>query len=76
MSALFRRLAAVAAALVLSSGIAFAQSTVKLAIGGASCLCYLPTMLADALGEYKKAGVNVEVIQFKGGLYLLHRVGN
>jgi NitT/TauT family transport system substrate-binding protein len=74
MSALFRRLAAVAAALVLSSGIAFAQSTVKLAIGGASCLCYLPTMLADALGEYKKAGVNVEVIQFKGGSEALKAV--
>jgi len=62
---LFRRLAATAVALVLSSGMAFAKVT--LAIGGASCLCYLPTMLAESLGEFKKAGVEVEVVQFKGG---------
>jgi NitT/TauT family transport system substrate-binding protein len=68
------RVAAVAAALALSSGLAVAQSTVKLAIGGASCLCYLPTMLAHQLGEYKKAGVNVEVIQFKGGSEALKAV--
>ena len=64
---IFRRLAATAAALVLSSGIAFAQSKVTLAIGGASCLCYLPTMLAKQLGEFQKAGVNVDVVEFKGG---------
>jgi NitT/TauT family transport system substrate-binding protein len=64
---IFQRLAAAAAALVLSSGIAFAQSKVTLAVGGGSCLCYLPTMLAKQLGEYEKAGVNVEVIDFKGG---------
>jgi NitT/TauT family transport system substrate-binding protein len=64
---IFRRLVTTAAALVLSSGIAFAQSKVTLAIGGASCLCYLPTMLAKQLGEFQKAGVNVEVIDFKGG---------
>lgn len=69
-----RRLAVAATALVLSSGFAFAQSTVKLAIGGAACLCYLPTMLAHELGEYKKAGVNVEVIQFKGGSEALKAV--
>ena len=64
---IFRRLAATAAALVLSSGIAFAQSKVTLAIGGASCLCYLPTMLAKQLGEFQNAGVNVDVVEFKGG---------
>ena len=64
---IFRRLAAMAAALVLSSGIAFAQSKVTLAVGGGSCLCYLPTMLAKQLGEYEKAGVNIEIIDFKGG---------
>lgn len=64
---IFRRLAATAAALVLSSGIVFAQSKVTLAIGGASCLCYLPTMLAKQLGEFQKAGVNVDVVEFKGG---------
>ena len=71
MPALFRRLAALAAALVLSSGLvagsAQAQSKVTLAIGGASCLCYLPTMLAKGLGEFEKAGVNVDVVEFKGG---------
>lgn len=71
MSALFRRLVVSLAALLLSSGfmsgLAQAQSKVTLAIGGASCLCYLPTMLAQQLGEFKKAGVDVDVVQFKGG---------
>jgi len=67
MPALIRRLATTLAALLLSSGFALAQSKVTLAIGGASCLCYLPTMLAAQLGEFKKAGVDVDVIQFKGG---------
>jgi NitT/TauT family transport system substrate-binding protein len=40
---------------------------VKLAIGGASCICYLPTVLANQLGFYKKAGVEVEMIALKGG---------
>ena len=64
---IFGRLAATAAALVVSSGIAFAQSKVTLAVGGGSCLCYLPTMLAKQLGEYEKAGVQVDVVDFKGG---------
>ncbi|HEY6383203.1 MAG TPA: ABC transporter substrate-binding protein [Pseudolabrys sp.] len=67
MPAMFRRLAATVAALMLSSGLALAQSKVTLAVGGGSCLCYLPTMLAQALGEYQKAGVNVEIVDFKGG---------
>ncbi|HZP71133.1 MAG TPA: ABC transporter substrate-binding protein [Pseudolabrys sp.] len=67
MPVVFRRLAVALAAFVLSSGLALAQSKVTLAIGGASCLCYLPTMLAYQLGEFKKAGVDVEVVQFKGG---------
>ena len=67
MTAIIQRIAATLAALLLSGGLALAQSKVTLAIGGASCLCYLPTMLADSLGEFKKAGVNVEIVQFKGG---------
>ena len=67
MPALFRRFAAVLAALVLSSGLAFAQSKVTLAVGGGGCLCYLPTILAKQLGEFEKAGVTVEVVDFKGG---------
>ncbi|MGA7974623.1 MAG: ABC transporter substrate-binding protein [Pseudolabrys sp.] len=72
---LLRRLGVSLAALVLSTGFAFAQMPkVTLAIGGASCLCYLPTMLAHQLGMYKKAGVNVEVVQFKGGSTALKAV--
>lgn len=78
MPTMFRRLTGALAAVVLStglmSGVALAQSKVTLAIGGASCLCYLPTMLAHQLGEYKKAGVDVEVIQFKGGSEALKAV--
>lgn len=71
---IFRRLVTTLAALVLSSGLALAQSKVTLAIGGASCLCYLPTMLAKALGEFDKAGVNVELVDFKGGSQALQAV--
>jgi len=60
------RVAAAAVALALSTGMAMADK-VTLAIGGASCLCYLPTVLANQLGEYKKAGVDVEMVAFKGG---------
>ncbi len=61
-------------ALVLMSGAAAAQSKVTIAIGGAGCLCYLPTMLAEQLGEYKKAGVQVELVDFKGGSQALTAV--
>ena len=72
---LIRRLAAALGALALTSGLAFAQMPkVTLAIGGASCLCYLPTMLAHQLGEFKKAGVDVEIVQFKGGSQSLKAV--
>ncbi|MBS0533799.1 MAG: ABC transporter substrate-binding protein [Proteobacteria bacterium] len=71
MSRMFRRVATAAAALVVSTGLmagaALAQSKITLAVGGGSCLCYLPTMLAKQLGEYEKAGVNVDVVDFKGG---------
>jgi NitT/TauT family transport system substrate-binding protein len=61
-------------ALALMSGAAAAQSKVTIAIGGAGCLCYLPTMLAQELGEYKKAGVEVELVDFKGGSQALTAV--
>ena len=67
MPALFRRLVTTFAALVLSSGLALAQSKITLAVGGGGCLCYLPTILAKQLGEFEKAGINVEVVDFKGG---------
>ena len=76
MKTIFGRLAAAAAALVLATGLAAAQSkpSVKIAIGGAGCLCYLPTVLAKHLGEYDKAGVDVEMIDFKGGSQALQAV--
>jgi len=65
-SRIIRRIAVAAVTLALSSGAAMAAK-VTLAIGGASCLCYLPTVLANQLGEYKKAGVDVDLVTFKGG---------
>ena len=61
-------------ALALMSSAAAAQSKVTIVIGGAGCLCYLPTMLAHQLGEYKKAGVEVEIVDFKGGSQSLKAV--
>jgi NitT/TauT family transport system substrate-binding protein len=58
------------AALLLLAGGAMAKGglpQVKVAIGGNSCLCYLPTVLAQQLGAYEKAGVDVDLINFKGG---------
>ena len=67
MPAIIRRLATAFAALLLSSGLTLAQSKVTIAVGGGGCLCYLPTILAKQLGEFEKAGINVEVVDFKGG---------
>jgi len=61
-----RTLLAALGALALMSGAAVAQK-VTIAVGGSACLCYLPTVLAEQLGEYKKAGVEVELVDFKGG---------
>src|SRR6478736_7805819 len=61
-----RNMLAALGTLALMSGAAAAQK-VTIAVGGAGCLCYLPTMLAQQLGEYKKAGVEVEIVDFKGG---------
>jgi NitT/TauT family transport system substrate-binding protein len=74
---LFRPLLAAFSALVLLTGFAAAQggkSRVTIAVGGAGCLCYLPTMLAQQLGEYEKAGLEVELINFKGGSQALTAV--
>jgi NitT/TauT family transport system substrate-binding protein len=69
---LIRRLFAAASALMLMSGLAVAKVTI--AVGGAGCLCYLPTVLAQQLGEYQKAGVEVELVNFKGGSQALTAV--
>src|SRR5262249_47189575 len=71
MKHLTGKLAAVLLALVLAAVLAapgaMAQSKVTIAVGGGSCLCYLPTVLAKQLGEYDKAGVSVELVDLKGG---------
>src|SRR6202011_5092740 len=54
-------------ALLLTSGLAAAQTKITIAVGGGACLCYLPTVLAKQLGEYEKAGLAVEVVDLKGG---------
>jgi NitT/TauT family transport system substrate-binding protein len=51
-----------------------AKPRVTVAIGGAGCLCYLPTVLAKQLGEFDKAGVDVEMVNFKGGSQALTAV--
>src|SRR5215212_7999565 len=74
---IFRPLLAAFSTLVLLTGFAAAQgakSRVTIAVGGAGCLCYLPTMLAQQLGEYEKAGLEVELINFKGGSQALTAV--
>src|SRR5215216_6895796 len=72
-----RSVVAGVAALAFVGGVAVAQGAkpkVSIAIGGAGCLCYLPTVLAKQLGEYDKAGVEVELIDFKGGSQALTAV--
>ncbi|MGE0037588.1 MAG: ABC transporter substrate-binding protein [Xanthobacteraceae bacterium] len=73
---LLRRMLVVGAILALLPGLALAQGKMKvsIAVGGAGCLCYLPTMLAKQLGEYDKAGLDIELISFKGGSQALTAV--
>ncbi|MEA2864997.1 MAG: sulfonate transport system substrate-binding protein [Bradyrhizobium sp.] len=67
MRMMFSRVAAALVAVTLTSGLAAAQSKITIAIGGGSCLCYLPTVLAKQLGEYDRAGLVVELVDLKGG---------
>jgi len=67
MRTIFGRLFAPLLALVLTSGLAAAQTKITVAVGGGACLCYLPTVLAKQLGEYDKAGLAVELVDLKGG---------
>jgi NitT/TauT family transport system substrate-binding protein len=78
MTSSFSRRAALGA---LVAGLALAgparaedRKPLKIAIGGASCLCYLPTVLARQLGLYEKHGLDVELINFKGGSVALTAV--
>ena len=63
----FGKLAAALFALALVSPAAMAESKITIAVGGGACLCYLPTVLAKQLGEFDKAGVNVDLVDLKGG---------
>jgi NitT/TauT family transport system substrate-binding protein len=74
MRKILGRLAGALVALALTSGLAAAQTKVTIAIGGGSCLCYLPTVLAQQLGEYEKAGLAVELVDLKGGSSALKAV--
>ncbi|MBR0751544.1 ABC transporter substrate-binding protein [Bradyrhizobium jicamae] len=67
MNKMIGRLAGAAIALLMSAGLAAAQSKITVAVGGGACLCYLPTVLAKQLGEYEKAGLAVELVDLKGG---------
>ena len=61
------KLAGTLLALLLISAPASAQTRVTIAVGGGACLCYLPTVLANQLGEYDKAGLKVDLVDLKGG---------
>lgn len=63
-----------AAAFVAGATPAAAADTVQIAVGGMSCICYLPVVLADQLGLYEKYGVDVELVDFKGGSAALKAV--
>jgi NitT/TauT family transport system substrate-binding protein len=67
MTKIFGKLAGALLALSLISSFAVAADKVTIAVGGGSCLCYLPTVLARQLGEFEKAGVAVELVDLKGG---------
>jgi NitT/TauT family transport system substrate-binding protein len=67
MRKLWGRLAGTLLALAMTSGLAAAQTRITVAVGGGACLCYLPTVLAKQLGEFDKAGLNVELVDLKGG---------
>jgi NitT/TauT family transport system substrate-binding protein len=74
MRTILNRLTAACVALVLTSGLAAAQSKITIAVGGGACLCYLPTVLAKQLGEFDKAGLAVDLVDLKGGSDALRAV--
>src|ERR1700735_2613304 len=43
------------------------QQEVRIAVGGQAQLIYLPALLAQELGFYREAGLNVSEIEFHGG---------
>ena len=67
MSAIIRRIVIVLAALVLSSGLALAQSKSRSRSAALRACAICRPCSPRQLGEFKKAGVEVDVVQFKGG---------
>ena len=67
MKNLIGKLAGTLLALMLTSPVALAASKITVAVGGGACLCYLPTVLAKQLGEFEKAGLDVNLVDLKGG---------
>src|ERR1700742_4572335 len=67
MSKILSKLAGALVALTLTTGLASAATKLTVAVGGGACLCYLPTVLAKQLGEYDKAGLDVTLVDLKGG---------
>jgi NitT/TauT family transport system substrate-binding protein len=67
----FRKLLTIAVLALLSMGRAEAQAPerkdVRLGVGGAPALYYLPLALTERLGYFKEQGLNVEINDFKGG---------
>jgi len=60
---------AAAAMLAVSAALAQAleKKDIKLGVGGAAALYYLPLALTDRLGYFKEQGLSVEISDFKGG---------
>jgi NitT/TauT family transport system substrate-binding protein len=69
MNNIIGKLAGTLLALMLTAPLAQADNKTKvsIAVGGGSCLCYLPTVLAKQLGEFDKAGIDAQLIDLKGG---------
>src|SRR5499427_1579868 len=65
------RILALAGAAMLAASAAQAQAPekkdIKLGVGGAAALYYLPLTLTERLGHFKEQGLNVEISDFKGG---------
>jgi NitT/TauT family transport system substrate-binding protein len=74
MKRILGRLVAPFLALALMSNFAAAQTKITIAVGGGACLCYLPTVLAQQLGEFQKEGLAVELVDLKGGADALKAV--
>ena len=69
---------ALAAAVALTSSLAFAQAPEKkdvhIAVGGKAAFYYLPLTIAEQLGYFKDEGLNVKISDFAGGSQSLQAV--